>query len=547
MYLLLALLFIPTVYSYLNVHSLSLRNSGINSKNVLMATKTSSNKNKNGNANNILGEEWVDRNFQELQSSTKKFSSKRIGEEISLMRDIDVSRSNNYYDTTLAKTRKGRLSALQANDLNEKFIVDTNYYKLMNVGFDRRLALETGSTNTGLGKNNILHKSAETTAATFDVGKSKEDQLRELQAARNLERPGFIKMLPESLHKYYDYLRSLEKVPKKSEKTRALFLGGFFSFVVWLNASVRSSFMYNVIGNLMLLSALLSRGQPQIENKPGMPRRQPASWSAMAFRSALAIQFLYSVPVSLIMMIVTAPFPLPGSFRGKLAMTSGLLSAAFFTSKYEVFEVKGKGGWRWRKAMDDIKESDEKELADQITQSKSEMYDYDYDPMIDDYPRRMKCLDELDGGLEGPGVGGSGQLDEDDAAEHYNQWRDDMKNSRRSPIEYVAPEEPWVGGKKDMYVDKVPKWLGEAYERNVRNANQWRGKPTIYEKDTSEFEDVEGPIGFRDKRPDWLDLFGSGIWQEKTQASRKLAREFGTYRKTMHKLDKDVVLKKCDE
>lgn len=175
------------------------------------------------------------------------------------------------------------------------------------------------------------------------------------------------------------------------------------------------------------------------------------------------------------------------------------------------------------------------------------MYDYDYDPMIDDYPRRMKYLDELDGGLEGPGVGGSGQLDEDDAAEHYNQWRDDMKNSRRSPIEYVAPEEPWVGGKKDMYVDKVPKWLGEAYERNVRNANQWRGKPTIYEKDTSEFDDVEGPIGFRDKRPDWLDLFGSGIWQEKTQASRKLAREFGTYRKTMHKLDKDVVLKKCDE
>lgn len=501
-------------------------------------------------SSNVLSEDWVDEQLDDLASNPSRMTSKQINQEMKLMKGLDISRANNYFEGTLASTRKGRLDASSANDADAKLAVDDTYYKLMNMGFSRRLALEKGSSNIGLGKNSILSRSALRTASAFDVGKSKEDQLKELQDIRNNERPGFLKFVPESFNRYFDYLKSLEKVPKKSEKTRALFLGAFFSFVVWMNASARSSFMYNVIGNLMLLSALLSRGQPQIENKPGMPRRQPASWSAMAFRTALAIQFIFSVPVSFLVMLLTYPLPLSGNIRNKLAMSTGLLTASYFTAKYEVFEVKGKGGWRWKKAMEDIQSQDEKILADQVMKTEKEMYDYDYDPMIDDYPYQMKYLDELDGGLEAPGVGGTGTLDEDEAAEHYASWKSDMKNSRRAPIEYVDPEEPWVGGKKDMYVDKVPKWLGEAYENNVRNANQWRGKPTIHEKDTSEFDDIAGPKGFRDKRPDWLDLFGAssgGIWEEKTSKSRKLARAFGTYRKTMHKLDKDVKLQKCDE
>lgn len=37
-----------------------------------------------------------------------------------------------------------------------------------------------------------------------------------------------------------------------------------------------------------------------------------------------------------------------------------------------------------------------------------------------------------------------------------------------------------------------------------------------------------------------------GIWEEKITASRKAARAFGSYRKTMWKIDKEVQLQPCD-
>jgi hypothetical protein len=40
--------------------------------------------------------------------------------------------------------------------------------------------------------------------------------------------------------------------------------------------------------------------------------------------------------------------------------------------------------------------------------------------------------------------------------------------------------------------------------------------------------------------------FEPGIWEEKLTACRAAVMEFGTYRKTMWKLDKKVKLKPCD-
>jgi hypothetical protein len=76
----------------------------------------------------------------------------------------------------------------------------------------------------------------------------------------------------------------------------------------------------------------------------------------------------------------------------------------------------------------------------------------------------------------------------------------------------VQPEVPWVGGRKGMYVQNIPGWLNTAYQKNVLKANKWRGKPTKFVKDTTEFEPVVGPLGFRDKQPSWLDLFGTGTY-----------------------------------
>ena len=76
---------------------------------------------------------------------------------------------------------------------------------------------------------------------------------------------------------------------------------------------------------------------------------------------------------------------------------------------------------------------------------------------------------------------------------------------------------------------------------------EWRSAPRKYKQDFSEFELVAtGPYAFRDKHPSWLDAFGNQIWEEQLSLSRKAARAFGTYRKTMWKIDNEVVLQPCD-
>ena len=98
-----------------------------------------------------------------------------------------------------------------------------------------------------------------------------------------------------------------------------------------------------------------------------------------------------------------------------------------------------------------------------------------------------------------------------------------------------------------MYVTNVPGWLSKAYKANVLKANAWRDVPSKYKKDTTEFEPFEGPLGFRDKTPSWINLFSSGVWEEKTTVSRRAARAYGSYRKSMRNIDKEVVLLPCDE
>ena len=74
-----------------------------------------------------------------------------------------------------------------------------------------------------------------------------------------------------------------------------------------------------------------------------------------------------------------------------------------------------------------------------------------------------------------------------------------------------------------------------------------RDKKSVYKKDYDEFIAFDGPLGFRDKSPPWIDDFSAGIWEEKTTVSRRAARAFGTYRKAMRLVDSEVVLQPCDE
>ena len=90
-----------------------------------------------------------------------------------------------------------------------------------------------------------------------------------MKVARLQQRSGVMKIVPQFMHRYIDYVRSLYKQPEKSELLKIVGIGAFFSFIVWVNASPRSAFMYLVIGKLASMSALLGRGMPQVKAPPG--------------------------------------------------------------------------------------------------------------------------------------------------------------------------------------------------------------------------------------------------------------------------------------
>lgn len=463
-----------------------------------------------------------------------------LGDQLKLMKSVDVSLADNYWEATLPRTKRERLAAAQTKDVADRIKVDETYYKLMNTGFDRRYASEKKTKSP-------VFEAARMTSFKLELGKSKEEQLTEHKKKRVQERTGLMRVLPQGLHKFADYINSMYKKPTQAELRKNVLIGAFFSFVVWVNQGARSAFMYYVIGNLATMSSLLTRNMPKVNIQPGMGKRQVGTWSSTSFKTAVSMTLFYTVGTALSTLALVSLLPLTLDAKLKSAMIASILSSAYFTSFYEIFEEKGKNGWRWAKAMEGSLPVDvDAKLAGELSgtaKKNGDLYDYNYDPQIDDFPPVPKYVDEVDGT---DAAAGAGELDEDEEQEHFEKWRQFRKDSRRPPVEEAPPETPWVGGKEGLYVTNVPTWLSSAYKANVLKANRWRDEPQRFIKDTTEFELVPGPYGFRDKAPEWFDMFGTGVWEEKTTTSRKAARAFGTYRKTMWKVDKKVVLLPCD-
>ena len=428
----------------------------------------------------------------------------------------------------------------------KRISIDENFIKLSNLGFYRRVYTESEDEEGHNPDMSLLSIAARRTENSLELKKTKEQQLNDLKKKKILNRSGAIKLLPQSLHKYIDYISSCYKKPSSNELVRNLGLGAFLSFVTSQNSG-RTTFNYCLVGNLLMVSALLTRGMPKKANKPGMARSKPATWSSNSFKTAIAITLFSSLLVASIVAFLTSLVPMSVDLKTKLILCLSLMFTSFSTSHFEVYEEKSKNGWRWTKAMEGtLPEDVEAKLAEQVFSSNKEMvdlYDYAYDPEIDDYPPKPKFVDDLQ---EKTISGGSGELDEIVELETYEKWKIQRKEARKPPVEEAPPETPWIGGKAGMYVKNIPTWLESAYKKNVLRANKWRDLKAKYVKDFTEFEPLEGPIGFRDKRPGWLDLFGTGVWEEQTTASRRAARSYGTYRKTMYKLDKKVVLLPCD-
>ena len=460
---------------------------------------------------------------------------------------IDVGRADNFYESTLSGLKRGRKETVQNNDPMERIKLDENFSTLMDMGFDRRFAR---NAKAGSAFRPYLASAKGPTASianTFELNKSRKEQLEELKKQRLQEKKQVFKYIPSFLHKYIDYLNSLKTRTVARERNQSLGFSAFFSFVVWANQGARSAFMYYVIGSLISMSMLLQRGMPKIKMIPGAQRRQVGAWSATAFRTALALTLLFTIPSAIITFFVSAVVPgFDVAARAKAAMICSMFANSLLSANYEVFEDRSKNGSRWRKAVAGYLEPNlEAKLSSRIFNKKTveSFHLIRYNPEIEENPYQPKYLDEMPGAAP---LAGQGDLDETESKTHFDTWRTDRENSRREPLVEAAPELPWMGGKVGMYVTP-PNWLSSAYLKSVKKMNAWRGLESKYKQDYSEFEvTTVGPFAFRDKHPEWLDAFGSNLYEEQLSVSRALARSFGTYRKTMWKLDKEVKLESCD-
>lgn len=456
-----------------------------------------------------------------------------------------MSRADNFYESTFPNWKRRRQAAMLEKNVAKRRMIDDTFNQLMRLGFQRRNFRDSVDSNGDNPNMSIVLAAAKKTEEMFELSKSKEQQLDELKRRQLKTRSSIMKLVPQGLHKYVDYLQSLRIKPKPSELTRNLGLGAFFSFIVQCQPTARHAIMYLIVGQLIMVSALLTRNSPQYKVVPGMERRKPATWSSNSFKTAVAIALSSAGTAFVLVRLMCNLIPMPAALRGKLATIASIMSSAYITTFFEVFEEKNKNGWRWNKALKGSLPGEvEASLSAQVFSDKAmvDTYDFQYDPQIDDFPPAPKFVDDLPENQ----VIANGEIDEVEAKQHFDGWMAVRREARKPPVTEAPPETPWVGGKAGMYVKNIPTWLSNAYNNKVLNANKWRNKTAKYAKDYTEFQPIEGPFGFRDKRPEWLDMFGTGVWEDKVQSSRRVARAFGTYRKTMYKIDKHVVLQPCD-
>lgn len=313
-----------------------------------------------------------------MESDTRNFQIS-LSDQIRLMHTSDIAVADNYWEGTMPITKKNRLVAAKTKDVPTRIKVDENFYDLMNTGFDRRFSSEKNGASA-------LLTAAKLTSFKLELGKSKSEQLADLSKERLKERTGVMKVVPQGLHKFVDYVNSMYKKPSKAEVVKNLSLGSFFSFVVFSNTGARSAFMYFVIGNLAIMSSLLTRNMPKVTAAPGMDKRKVVSWSSNAFKTALAMTLSCTITTALIVVALLSLLPIPIAVKLKSGMIAGMLSTSYFTSNYEVFESKGKGGSRWAKAQEGTLPADvEAKLAKEVyggADRADDLYDFEYNPQV---------------------------------------------------------------------------------------------------------------------------------------------------------------------
>lgn len=379
------------------------------------------------------------------------------------------------------------------------------------------------------------------------------------------------------------YLKALRKNPGildilKNTVLAAPFLWGIFN--------LKGDFLFRVasmfVGECVLFLSLLLRGCLGSLHSVRIPLLDVMEVPAM--RTALLIHFAFVGAAFTATSAVTRLFMLNYPFQTRLltSMSSVLVGAGLAASLFEVFEPLDKKGYRFEQVLDEEQaqaqtyseaalDANAKPSPD-AQESVNQMYDFEYDPDEDEGVNLLE--------VEPPKEEVQNRLDmtEDDYYEHqanaeYEQFLREMKQARReitgeaedendfkimrgprqdseqgeeSENEEEESEDSIMGVKKGFLIDEkdAPAWVIEAVDANqpdyARVPRTFGHNPYLSRKK------VPGPKFFRDKTPKWLEPF---IMEDKVNVDDELLeqkRQYGSYRKAMHMIDKGVVLQPCD-
>lgn len=468
--------------------------------------------------------------------------------------ESDIYPGDNYWSGTRRKIDAARMKALKEKNPEEAAELEKKYRALNEMSFQRRVQAEAEERNgndfgddfdsvPSYRKLSYVIKHAQFSTQT--------DEVKELafQKAKNdmvKKRRGLFNLFPKIIHRLFDYISSLKKPPSKQILVRNVAFGILFAIIMLYNTGRRAT-TFGVAGNLVMCSLLLSRGMPEKKNSLGMDRTA-VNWSTPSWTSAFGITAMFSLPTVLVAKLVFMLwFPkLSAELKWSASLACGVLAAAIGTSFYEVFESKSNSGWRWRNVEHGyLPPAVEAKLRKQVFGEKTtdvindmeEGYEFEYNPDVDDegiVNKQSKLFDKM--------AGVNVQAEQ----AHYEQWVQARKEKFKEPsVTYTPSEVERLIGAKSQFFD-VPEdaFIEQGYREVTTRLNPWRKKKLQFKKNFVD-EPIVGPYAFRDKTPEWLKEF-SEIFTDKVTQRQKMARSYGSYRKSMYKKDSKVVLLPSD-
>jgi len=361
------------------------------------------------------------------------------------------------------------------------------------------------------------------------------------------------------------YVKALRKNPGILDILKNALLAAPF---LWGIINLKQDFLFRVasmvIGEGVLFLSLFLRGASL--DSVRLPLLNFMEVPAM--RTALRIHFFFVGTAFIATSALTRLFMMNFPFQTRLltSMSSVLISAALAACLFEVFEPLDNKDWRFKQVLDEEHaQAQTDSLAEALAahqpsavakEKTTQVYDFEYDPDED----AEEGVDLLEEEVPEEEVEDHYKTEDemyaDQANKEYEQFVRERKQERRAIMgldedaegEEKLSDEERMGGKKGMFVDEedVPEWLKKAFAAHASQA-PWTRKRRVLPKDPylSEVE-IPGPKFFRDKTPKWMEPFILEPNVNVKDQVIKLKREYGAYRKAMHKKDKGVRLQPCD-